>query len=165
MDPTIRKTFEGKLVSIYYSMVYRDKLRGFNNTIEKRCFILQGKKSKIYKNLYNRWVESGYLHALVPSVDRINPRLGYIKENIQFLTLRDNSAKGSTGSKNARCMTTYIGVYLDPRPNRKKTWATSLQFKGNHLGVGYHLTPLEAARAVDLKCIELGIPQKNNLIK
>jgi len=45
------------------------------------------------KSLYEEWQQNGYDRKLVPSVDRIDCRLGYLVSNIQFLTLSDNGKK------------------------------------------------------------------------
>jgi len=46
--------------------------------------------------LYHVWVESGYDVDLVPSIDRVKPKLGYILSNLQVMTWADNNAKGYT---------------------------------------------------------------------
>jgi hypothetical protein len=46
------------------------------------------------KKLYSDWRVCGYIHKYVPSVDRIDSEKGYTIENIQFLTLSENSKKG-----------------------------------------------------------------------
>jgi hypothetical protein len=43
-----------------------------------------------FKQLYSAWVASGYDKYLSPSVDRINDRIGYAKENIRLVTFGDN---------------------------------------------------------------------------
>ncbi len=43
--------------------------------------------------LYNKWVQSGFNEKLSPSIDRINNKLGYEKENLQWLTKSENSSK------------------------------------------------------------------------
>lgn len=52
-------------------------------------------KQKHFKELYDRWVESGYNKDLTPSIDRINNELWYKKDNIQLMTWKENNIKGS----------------------------------------------------------------------
>jgi HNH endonuclease len=47
----------------------------------------------------------------------------------------------------------------------KEIWEASFRYNHKTFYLGHYTTELEAAEAVDRKCIELGIPQKNNLIK
>ena len=60
-------------------------------------------KSKFYEIAFNsyqlnqlhyNWCNNNHKKGLTPSVDRINNKRGYFHNNIQFLTLRDNCAKG-----------------------------------------------------------------------
>jgi hypothetical protein len=46
-----------------------------------------------YKKLHEEWVKSDYKYKLTPSIDRINCKMGYIINNIQFLTVSDNCKK------------------------------------------------------------------------
>lgn len=43
-----------------------------------------------FENLYAAWVESNYDKMLAPSVDRINDRIGYTKDNIRLVTFGEN---------------------------------------------------------------------------
>ena len=45
-------------------------------------------------SIYCTWVISNYQRKLSPSVDRINPARGYDLNNIQWITLSENSSKG-----------------------------------------------------------------------
>lgn len=44
--------------------------------------------------LFKEWQNSGFRQHLVPSVDRINPKRGYMVDNIRWVTHSDNSKKG-----------------------------------------------------------------------
>lgn len=48
---------------------------------------------KSFEKLWREWVESGYERNLCPSVDRIDNNGGYTKDNMQWLTMRDNQLK------------------------------------------------------------------------
>lgn len=43
-----------------------------------------------FENLYAAWVASDYNKMLAPSIDRINDRIGYTKENIRLVTFGEN---------------------------------------------------------------------------
>jgi hypothetical protein len=43
--------------------------------------------------MYLDWVSSGFELGLCPSIDRIDPDIGYTRENIQWMTFSDNCAK------------------------------------------------------------------------
>lgn len=47
----------------------------------------------VFMPLYNEWALGGYKRSLCPSVDRINGKQGYTKDNIQWLTVSKNSSK------------------------------------------------------------------------
>lgn len=46
-----------------------------------------------FLRLYKQWQLSGFSHSLSPSVDRINNQEGYTLENMQIMTLGENSCK------------------------------------------------------------------------
>lgn len=45
-----------------------------------------------FNRLYRRWVAADYDRRLTPSVNRINPDLGYDKNNIEWVASRVNSS-------------------------------------------------------------------------
>ena len=48
---------------------------------------------EVFSKLYSQWVESNYNKKLAPSIDRITNKIGYEKNNMQWLTLSDNCKK------------------------------------------------------------------------
>lgn len=97
------KTLYGKIMMSYHNM------RG-------RVLGLQAKKAHLYKGLpimprhefytwavadcklkelFTAWVTSGYEQRLSPSVNRLDPKLGYVAGNIEWLTHGENSRLGS----------------------------------------------------------------------
>ena len=45
--------------------------------------------------LYEQWAKSGFDRRLTPSIDRIDNSEGYIASNMRWVTLSENSSKGS----------------------------------------------------------------------
>lgn len=46
-----------------------------------------------FMEIYQAWEESGFNTKLTPSIDRIDPRIGYTYDNIQWLSKSDNCSK------------------------------------------------------------------------
>lgn len=55
---------------------------------------------KAFIKLYNKWVENGFERKSTPSIDRIDNKLGYMRNNLQWLSLSDNSSKGIKSGTN-----------------------------------------------------------------
>lgn len=53
-----------------------------------------------FDSIYSRWVASGYEKNLSPSIDRINDRIGYTKDNIRLVTLSENMQHAWDAAKN-----------------------------------------------------------------
>lgn len=51
-------------------------------------------QNEVFIELRKRWFKSGYDPRLSPSIDRIDPRLGYQLSNIAFITRSANASKG-----------------------------------------------------------------------
>lgn len=47
-----------------------------------------------FNELYQKYLENNRFKDLAPSVDRINPNISYIEDNIQLLTWKENHLKG-----------------------------------------------------------------------
>ena len=48
---------------------------------------------KKFVEIYNKWVQAGFIEKLSPSVDRIDNKKSYITSNIQWLSKSDNCIK------------------------------------------------------------------------
>lgn len=48
-----------------------------------------------FNRLFNEYVNSGFTRSLAPSPDRKDPSLGYSIENIEWITMSENSRRGS----------------------------------------------------------------------
>lgn len=111
LDPDVDKRYEktpkGFLVRLYRNM--KSRIEG----IQKAKFHLyEGKslldKEKFYEwaeshpkfmELYNYYVASSYNRKLAPSVDRINPDKGYRLDNMEWVTMSENSRRSSITRK------------------------------------------------------------------
>lgn len=51
-------------------------------------------KSTEFRELYDNWVKAGFNRDKSPSIDRIDISKGYVLNNIQWLTMRENNIKG-----------------------------------------------------------------------
>lgn len=49
-----------------------------------------------FRKLHQQWQKSGYEKSMSPSVDRIDNDKGYIPENMQWITLSENSSKDNS---------------------------------------------------------------------
>lgn len=48
-----------------------------------------------FDEIYQKWHDSGFKRAFAPSIDRINPDGSYTVDNIQWLSVSENSSKGN----------------------------------------------------------------------
>jgi hypothetical protein len=101
------KTKKGFLVRMYRNMTSR--VLG----IQKRSINLYLGKSILSKDefynwalndtnfnlLFDEWEKNEYKRKITPSIDRIDSKFGYTLDNIQFLTLSENSSKTSKNKK------------------------------------------------------------------
>lgn len=62
--------------------------------IEKEAFYKWALNDKQFNRLFTAWQKSGKIQKIVPSIDRKNPKRGYVKDNLQWLTLSENSSRG-----------------------------------------------------------------------
>lgn len=56
-------------------------------------FINKFKNCAIYLKLHNEWVDSSFSPKLTPSIDRMDPNIGYLIDNLQMLVHPKNAAK------------------------------------------------------------------------
>lgn len=96
------KTKGGFLMRMYRNMKSRvngiqkkkHHLYAGKELICKEDFYSLAKLNPEFNRLFNEWELSNYNRKLTPSVDRINPKLGYTVENIRFITHSENSRLG-----------------------------------------------------------------------
>ena len=103
------KTFHGKLVRTYRNMMSRVKgilkkkahlYKGLE-ILSKEDFYNWSNNDSEYARLFMEWVDSEYEQRLSPSIDRKNPLLGYVLDNMRWLTHSENSRiSNNNGSRN-----------------------------------------------------------------
>jgi len=106
-DKEYEKTPKGFLMRLYRNM--KSRIKGVQ---KKKFHLYEGKyllpKQEFYSwaefhpqyvQLFNNYVANGHDRKLAPSVDRINPDLGYIIENMEWVTMSENSRRSSVTRK------------------------------------------------------------------
>lgn len=100
---TYEKTYKGFLVRLYRNM--RSRITGIQ---KKNFYLYEGKEildketfynwalnNKMFYELFENYKKSNYDRKLAPSVDRVDSNLGYTIDNIEFVTLSENSRRGA----------------------------------------------------------------------
>ena len=95
------KTFNGKLMMTYNNMDRR--VRGYVNPeayqgkelLDRQEFYEWSKADVNYILLHKEWLEAGYSRKKSPSIDRIDSKLGYTIDNIEWVTHSVNSSRGA----------------------------------------------------------------------
>lgn len=67
--------------------------------LPKEQFYEWAKNNQKFAELYATYVASGYERKLAPSVDRIDSEKGYEIDNMEFVTMSENSRRGSMSAK------------------------------------------------------------------
>jgi len=89
-----RKTPKGVLTNIYQHQKERSKKYGYElgyTLKELHTIFLEDKK---FLRIYRKWKKGGYKYYDKPSIDRKDADKGYIFENIQIMTWKQNRRKG-----------------------------------------------------------------------
>ena len=97
------KTKKGKLMRMYRNMLSR-----VDGIQKKKAHLYAGKEiltrdqfyewalsSYQFHALFDTWEKSDYDRRLSPSVDRIDSRLGYTVDNMEWVTHSENSRRGA----------------------------------------------------------------------
>jgi hypothetical protein len=97
------KTIKGFLMRKYRNMLSRVSgvqsqkahLYKGKSIVTREQFYIWATSSFAFIELWNKYVDSCYDRKLCPTVDRIDSKLGYDLENMQWITHSENSRKGS----------------------------------------------------------------------
>lgn len=83
------------LKNLYYAMDSRSCEKGFGRLpFTKEKFVSEYINHYDFVVLWDKYIEEDKPKELAPSVDRINPRLGYFFENMKFISWKENKEKG-----------------------------------------------------------------------
>ncbi len=101
------KTKQGFLMRLYRNMESRIKgvqkekfhLYAGKELLSREEFYDWAHKQKEFHILFAKWEESGYDRKLAPSPDRVNSKLGYNENNMEWVTHSVNSSRGATNKK------------------------------------------------------------------
>ena len=104
------KTITGFLMRAYRNMqsrvtgVQKDKFHLYKGKtlLSREDFYKFANESKEFSQLYNAWKKAGYPRKLTPSVDRINSKIGYVLDNMEWVTHSENSRRGSLAARQIR---------------------------------------------------------------
>jgi hypothetical protein len=104
------KTKKGYLVRTYRNMLSR--VTGVLKTkahlykglaiLDKEAFYEWALNDEEFNRLFSIWVGSNYGKDLSPSIDRINPKIGYAQGNIRWLPHWENSVRPLYGRKRTK---------------------------------------------------------------
>lgn len=115
------RTKTGFLVNSYANI--KRRCHGLQNKFykglpypSKKSFYEWANSSEQFHVLFDAYEKSGFKTRLAPSVDRINPALGYLFENIRWVTLSENAKRACLG--------------LDKKPHEKIHKARALRDLG-----------------------------------
>jgi len=97
------KTINGFLMRKYRNMQSRvtgvQKLKAhlYNGLeiLDRKSFYEWSKNNKDFELLFNKWVKSNYERKLCPTVNRIDPSIGYLLTNMEWITHSENSRLGA----------------------------------------------------------------------
>jgi len=88
------RTKNGVVGAIWQGQLHSCRYRKMNaptySKAELSSWILE---QALFHSLYSKWVSSGYLKKLKPSVDRLNDYKSYSMDNIQLMTFGENQDK------------------------------------------------------------------------
>jgi len=95
-----RKTPKGVLTNLYNKQKERSKKRGFPMPDYSLKWLHETfLQDKLFLLLFRRWADRGYRYYDKPSIDRIDSKKPYRKDNIQILTWEENRKKGDNENK------------------------------------------------------------------
>lgn len=94
---------------------------------------MQYETDPTFVSLYETWIESGKQRRLVPTLDRLNPNLGYSLDNVEWVTLSVNSKRIRFENRTTRHLP--VGVRLSKAKHMIRYEARARDnYKYIHLG-------------------------------
>jgi len=89
------RTKKGLVNTIYGHQKHSSKSRGHQSPAYTKKTLKEWLYSqRLFHELYESWVASGYDKWLTPSIDRIDSKIYYCLTNIQVMTWKENDIKG-----------------------------------------------------------------------
>ena len=97
------KTIKGFLMRLYRNMqsridgVQKEKYKLYRGKelLDRESFYWWALGSPEFYQLFGEYKASGYERALAPSVDRVDSRQGYNINNMEWVTMSENSRRGA----------------------------------------------------------------------
>jgi hypothetical protein len=91
------KTVLASLIQTRYSTIKRrikmNKAYRKLPICSKEEFFEWAIKSPELVELFEAWTKAGHPHRLIPSIDRIEPKKGYVISNLRWIALHENSGR------------------------------------------------------------------------
>jgi hypothetical protein len=118
-----RKTKKWLLTNIFHKMKYRRWVEFTLSQLHNR--FLDDKK---FNRIYNEWVKSWFEKQFIPSIDRINCKIGYTLNNIHIITWAENRFKQTMERRNRKWVVLQmmwgkvIKKYISQRQAVIETW-------------------------------------------
>lgn len=76
--------------------------------LPKDKFYLWAEGNVDFEKLFEDYRASGFERRLAPSVDRIDPTRGYSIDNMEFVTMSENSRRGAISRHHGKHATNYL---------------------------------------------------------
>lgn len=89
-----RKTRRGLITNLF------NKMKSRNDVEFDLEYLHSFSQCKRFNRLFNEWVKSNFQKLKKPTIDRINRKYGYLKNNIQWLTWEENRYKQNMERRN-----------------------------------------------------------------